>query len=152
MLIACLAWGSLVWDPRELPVRHEWFTDGPLLPIEFARQSNDDRVTLVLLPEAPLVRSLWALMSVTGLEAAKVALADREGRKGKTDKIGYWTRREQFGKFRSDWRMGRQCSWDRGDGAVGNTSRRDHGRVFPVGVAAWGRNTYGLRMCESEMG
>ena len=94
MLIACLGWGSLVWDPRELPVRREWFTDGPLLPIEFARKSRDDRVTLVLLDKAPVIRSLWALMSVRELQAAKEALADREGATGKdkTKDIGYWSR------------------------------------------------------------
>ena len=93
MPIACLAWGSLVWDPRELPVRREWFADGPLLPIEFARISCDDRVTLVLLDKAPVVRSLWALMSVSELQLAKEALADREGMTGndKTKHIGYWS-------------------------------------------------------------
>jgi hypothetical protein len=99
MLIACLGWGSLVWDPRELPVRREWFADGPLLPIEFARKSGGDRVTLVLLRKAPLVRSLWTLMSVEDLQAAKEALADREGMRGenKTKDIGYWSLRENSG-------------------------------------------------------
>lgn len=92
MLIACLGWGSLVWDPRELPVRREWFADGPLLPIEFARQSSGDRVTLVLLEKAPVVHSLWALMSVSELNVAKEALANREGMTGKdkTKNIGFW--------------------------------------------------------------
>jgi hypothetical protein len=79
MLIACLGWGSLVWDPRELPVRRGWFADGPLLPIELARKSSGDRVTFVLLDKAPLIRSLWALMSVFDLNSAKDALADRGG-------------------------------------------------------------------------
>ena len=97
MLIACLGWGSLIWDPRELPVRSEWFADGPLLPIEFARHSRDGRVTLVLLDKAPVVRSLWALMSVSDLQAAKEALADREGMTGfdKTKYIGYWSEDEK---------------------------------------------------------
>ena len=92
-MIACLGWGSLVWDPRALPVRSEWFADGPLLPIEFSRKSCDGRVTLVLLKKAPIVRSLWALMSVSELKAAKKALADREGmpRCDKTKNIGYWS-------------------------------------------------------------
>ena len=97
MLIACLGWGSLVWDPRELPVRREWFADGPLLPIEFARKSGGDRVTLVLLDKARVVRSLWALMSVSELQLAKEALADREGMTGndKTKDIGYWSMDQQ---------------------------------------------------------
>ena len=93
MLIACLGWGSLIWDPRELPFRGEWYADGPLLPIEFARQSRDGRVTLVLLDKAPVVRSLWALMSVSDLQAAIEALADREGMRGadKTKNVGCWS-------------------------------------------------------------
>ena len=93
MRIACLGWGSLVWDPGGLPVRREWFADGPLLPIEFARHSRDGRVTLVLLDQAPVVRSLWTLMSITELQVAKEALANREGMTGadKTKNIGYWS-------------------------------------------------------------
>lgn len=96
MQIACLAWGSLVWDPGDLPVRQEWFSDGPFLPIEFARESSDGRVTLVLLNDAPVVRSLWALMSVSNLKRAKEALADRERMtsKDKTKNIGYWSLNE----------------------------------------------------------
>src|SRR2546428_11550924 len=56
--------------------------DGPFLPIEFARQTSDGRLTLVLVrnqPTVPLVRSLWALFSVSQLDVARQALADREG-------------------------------------------------------------------------
>ena len=97
MLIACLAWGSLVWDPRDLPVRREWFADGPLLPIEFAGRSGNGRVTLVLLDKAPVVRSLWALMSISDLQGAKEALADREEMKSpdKTKNIGCWSMDEK---------------------------------------------------------
>jgi len=43
-----LAWGSLVWDPRELQTASEFVADGPLLPIEFCRISADGRLTLAI--------------------------------------------------------------------------------------------------------
>lgn len=99
MKIACLGWGSLIWDPRELPVRRGWFDDGPMLPIEFARESSDGRITLVLTPEASPVRSLWAIMSVEEIESAKSALAVREGlRKDEHIEkwIGWWSAEARF--------------------------------------------------------
>jgi len=79
MVIACLGWGSLIWDPRELPVQGRWFEDGPMLPVEFGRQSSDGRLTLVLVPTTPLIRSLWAPFSVDTIAAAREALRKREG-------------------------------------------------------------------------
>lgn len=78
MNIACLGWGSLIWDPQALPIQKCWFKDGPLLPIEFARYSRD-RITLVIVPEVRDVRSLWTLMIVPDLDTAKQKLAEREG-------------------------------------------------------------------------
>lgn len=96
MTIACLGWGSLIWDPRSLPIRKPWFRDGPLLPIEFARQSQDYRITLVIEKEAAYVRSLWALMSINNLETAKEKLASRECivSKNISKYIGYWEKNE----------------------------------------------------------
>ena len=88
MDIACIAWGSLVWDPDNLPVQNGWFKDGPLLPVEFARQSCDGRITLVITPEARRVGTLWALLSVGTPEEAEEALRVRE--KTIARHIGSW--------------------------------------------------------------
>lgn len=77
--IACLGWGSLVWDPRDLPIHREWFGDGPLVRAEFLRESRDKRITLVLHESVSQVRSLWALMTVASLAEARAKLAAREG-------------------------------------------------------------------------
>ncbi|HSC54476.1 MAG TPA: hypothetical protein VLC98_12675 [Phnomibacter sp.] len=79
MTIACLGWGSLIWNPGNLLIRREWFLDGPLLSIEFVRQSNDGRLTLVLSSNAKPVRTLWALMATESIEAAIESLRVREG-------------------------------------------------------------------------
>ena len=86
--IACLAWGSLVWDTRNLPIHGEWHTDGPLLPIEFARQSSGDRITLVIVEDVAPVKTLWAPLNVASLAQAIAVLADREGSSSRY--IGRW--------------------------------------------------------------
>jgi len=78
MSVACLGWGSLIWDPRELPVEPGWHKDGPFAGVEFTRQSSDGRITLVLDPYAAPVRLLWALMRVDDLSAAREHLRKRE--------------------------------------------------------------------------
>lgn len=83
--IACLGWGSLVWDPRDLPCRGSWHNDGPSLPVEFARESGakknqrGDKITLVFCPESARVRTYWILLDVPDLTAARRCLAAREG-------------------------------------------------------------------------
>jgi len=101
--IACLGWGSLVWDPRDLPVRGRWHSDGPLLPLEFARESGakpkgerGDRITLVICADAPRVRSYWALIDVPDLDAARQRLAKREGMTGQKA-VGFWDRASNEG-------------------------------------------------------
>ncbi len=85
MKIACIGWGSLIWNPGNLKVQNKWFEDGPLLPIEFIRISDDKRVTLVIDKMSKPVRTLWSLMTIYNLEDAIISLKEREGTKG--DKI-----------------------------------------------------------------
>lgn len=96
MIIACLGWGSLIWDQRGLPVQGSWLKNGPFLPIEFARQSNDDRITLVCVPGFKLVQSLWAILIPTNLSTAREALRIREGISSKNldDDIGVWAKNQ----------------------------------------------------------
>ncbi|MBY5406599.1 hypothetical protein [Rhizobium leguminosarum] len=91
MKIACLGWGSLVWDSRELPLRSEWSADGPTIRVEFVRQSGKEngRITLVILPSADAVTSKWAQMDSDDPEAASELLRLREG-KPNGRHIGLW--------------------------------------------------------------
>jgi hypothetical protein len=93
-MIICLGWGSLVWDYRELPIHRRWFDDGPFIRVDFLRQSQDNRITLVLHEDSLPVRSLWAVMTSGTLEDAKLALAAREGMTSSnpTKYIGSWSR------------------------------------------------------------
>jgi len=81
--IAVLAWGSLVWRPHndhgELSMAGDWQTDGPELPIEFARISSDDRLTLIITPGYPHSTTvLWAINGLDDLDATVANLAERE--------------------------------------------------------------------------
>lgn len=90
--IACLGWGSLIWDSKELPIQRPWFADGPLVRAEFLRKSGNGRITLVLDESVPPVRSLWSIMDLTDLPAAVTALRKREDvlEKNEEKDIGRW--------------------------------------------------------------
>jgi hypothetical protein len=95
--IACIGWGSLVWEPRTLPCAEEWRNDGPLLPVEFARESGDQpetrRITLLICESAQPVPTCWTQLRVDTIGDARKALAVREYEKASrqwTDKyIGF---------------------------------------------------------------
>ena len=81
MKTAILAWGSLIWQPKELAYNKTfgWQKDGPILPIEFARISKDGRLTLVITENGTEVPVLNTISNYHNLEEAILNLAVREG-------------------------------------------------------------------------
>ena len=120
--IACLGWGSLVWRQGTLPVSSQWHTGGPALPIEFARQSENKRMTLVICPGLPRVSTRWALLAVDDIHCAKRALGEREWDRAPKNpswierSIGFWDRS-------TDGRYGLEAeviaAWAKGKGLSG---------------------------------
>ena len=80
MKIAILGWGSLLWQPKDLQFDKEigWSENGPMLPIEFARISEDGRLTLVITEDVKEVKTYFAISNSETLEEAVLNLADRE--------------------------------------------------------------------------
>ena len=78
MRIAVLAWGSLVWDRRELAIVDHFKPNGPRLSLEFSRVSGDRRLTLVIDEDnGPLCDTYAAESASTVLSDAIAARADR---------------------------------------------------------------------------
>jgi len=90
MKIAILGWGSLIWSPTTLQYNKEigWDKEGPKLPIEFSRISQDGRLTLVLDKNADNVQTFFTTSSYQKLDEAVLNLAERE--RCSTKKIGYY--------------------------------------------------------------
>ena len=78
MSIAILGWGSLIWDPRELPHYGPWKAGGPVLPIEFSRVSSDCRLTLVIDPAGSPVTTRYAISPRSDILDAVEDLRRRE--------------------------------------------------------------------------
>lgn len=98
----------MIWDPRSLPIESQWFKDGPLVPVEFTRQSSDGRMTLVIEPTATSVQVLWSVMRPSEIQKAREALRNREGIPGNNwiSQIGSWQRGEAMPQLMpdlSDW-------------------------------------------------
>jgi hypothetical protein len=79
MSIAILGWGSLIWCPGSLQMKSCWHRDGPALPVEFARISNDARLTLVIHLGSVDQRTLWATAVSEDLDAVRQNVRGREG-------------------------------------------------------------------------
>ena len=92
--IACIGWGSLIWHPGTLPRLGGWHRDGPMLGVEFARESAGRKITLVICKDVPEVQTLWTLLDVEYLAAARQQLGIRENDKATAKwiekNIGYW--------------------------------------------------------------
>ncbi|WP_250535759.1 hypothetical protein [Caballeronia sp. AZ10_KS36] len=78
MNIVCVAWGSLLWNLKGFPIDGQWREGGPLLPLEFARHSDGEIVSLVVLESGPVQPTFWARVAVDSLDAAREALRARE--------------------------------------------------------------------------
>lgn len=76
--IACIGWGSLVKEWESLPCNGVWADDGPVIAVEFPRESQDGRMTLVICPGMAKVRTHWTVLKVPDLQAARDCLGVRE--------------------------------------------------------------------------
>jgi hypothetical protein len=71
--IAILGWGSLISDSRGLATSGQWQLNGPKLPIEFSRISDDGRLTLVIDAEH------GRIVSTRYIESSRADLGDAIG-------------------------------------------------------------------------
>lgn len=99
MKIAILAWGSLIWDPRNLMIdktqgNNGWFNKGPMLPIEFARISQDGRLTLVIVSGKDEIQTMYSISEYEDLNLAILDLSIREG--CSTNTIGNYTKQNSI--------------------------------------------------------
>jgi len=92
--IACIGWGSLIWNPESLPCVGGWHHDGPMLPVEFARESARRKITLVICKDMPEVQTLWTLLDVQDIATARQKLGLREYEAARPKwveaNIGFW--------------------------------------------------------------
>lgn len=79
MNIVCIAWGSLLWKPQPLQLASNWHPDGPRLPIEFVRQSDDSpELALALCERAQPMPTYYAYLATRDLDSARAMLGARE--------------------------------------------------------------------------
>jgi len=92
MRIAILGWGSLINEPRGLPIAGEWHKDGPMIWIEFSRISKRGAragcLTLVIDERSDEeIRTLYVISTRTDLAQAVADLQARE--RTSLDDIGF---------------------------------------------------------------
>jgi hypothetical protein len=92
MCIAILGWGSLINEPRGLPIAGEWQKDGPMLWIEFSRISKCGvrAGCLTLVIDERSDEEIQALYVVSARTDLSQAIADLQTREGMSpDDIGF---------------------------------------------------------------
>lgn len=142
--IACIGWGSLVWNPGDLPCRGGWHNDGPLLPIEFARESggatmadSGDKITLVICPATPRVRTYWTLLDAADVPTARHQLARRE-----------------YTKANKAWTEQNTGFWDSAQGlshGIESATIATWAKDVGVDGAVWTNLDYGFKKSRSQM-
>jgi hypothetical protein len=82
----------LIWNPADLPIVGGWHPDGPALPVEFARQSRDGRMTLVITDGATPQTVFWSELKAKSQDEARKILGAREGvpKANIRSSIGLW--------------------------------------------------------------
>ena len=79
MQIAVIAWGSLLWQPAPLKLASGWHPGGPLLPLEFVRNSEDTaELALAVCESAALCPTYWAYLDTSDVPSARANLRERE--------------------------------------------------------------------------
>jgi hypothetical protein len=79
MQIAVIGWGSLISSPGVLGLQSRWHRDGPSLPVEFARISGGNRLTLVIHLPSRNQQTLWAVAASDNLSQVRESMREREG-------------------------------------------------------------------------
>ena len=77
--IAILAYGSLVWSPRNLKTQGSWQYGGPELPVEFSRITGNGRLVLTYTPGEPPQPTYFIQSAYSSLDKALANVAEREG-------------------------------------------------------------------------
>jgi hypothetical protein len=139
-MIACIGWGSLIWDKRDLDVDGAWRADGPLLQVEFARQSSDGRITLVIVQGFASVPTLWSVFNTRDLAEAHESLRQREG-----------VPRSRAGDLIADWHWGENPVSEPDSTISGWAAEKDFDAAVWTNLAPRFAGTDGLTPTEIEV-